>query len=149
MSCPCQRCSWDTIVRGLRTRQRRKRGLTKSDRNDQIPPISKKGIMMNPEMSRREMLKTLGVGAVTVVAAPLFSMRAADTPAAAPAPAGKGFELPTLPYAYDALEPHIDARTMEIHYTKHHQAYVTNLNKALEGHADLQSKSVEQLLKSI
>ena len=104
---------------------------------------------MNPEMSRREMLKTLGVGAVTVVAAPLFSMRAADTPAAAPAPAGKGFELPTLPYAYDALEPHIDARTMEIHYTKHHQAYVTNLNKALEGHADLQSKSVEQLLKSI
>lgn len=43
------------------------------------------------------------------------------------------FELPALPYAYDALEPYIDARTMEIHHTKHHQAYVNNANKALEG----------------
>lgn len=56
------------------------------------------------------------------------------------------FELPKLPYAYDALEPHIDARTMEIHHSKHHAAYVTNLNKALEGKADLQKKSVEALL---
>lgn len=56
------------------------------------------------------------------------------------------FELPSLPYAFDALEPHIDARTMEIHHGKHHNAYVTNLNKALEGHADLQSKSLEELL---
>ena len=44
------------------------------------------------------------------------------------------FELPKLPYAYDALEPHIDARTMEIHHTKHHQAYVDKLNKALENY---------------
>lgn len=59
------------------------------------------------------------------------------------------FELPSLPYAFDALEPHIDARTMEIHHGKHHNAYVTNLNKALEGQADLQSKSLEDLLKSL
>ncbi len=59
------------------------------------------------------------------------------------------FELPALPYATNALEPHIDARTMEIHHGKHHNAYVTNLNKALEGHADLQSKSIEELLKSL
>ena len=52
-----------------------------------------------------------------------------------------------LPYAFDALEPHIDARTMEIHWGKHHQAYVTNLNKALEGHPDLAAKSVEDLLR--
>lgn len=58
-------------------------------------------------------------------------------------------ELPSLGYAYDALEPHIDARTMEIHHSKHHAAYINNLNKALEGHADLQSKSVEELLRSI
>src|SRR5258708_4951463 len=59
------------------------------------------------------------------------------------------FTLPPLPYSFDALEPHIDAKTMEIHHDKHHQAYVTNLNKALEGHADLQSKSLEDLLKGM
>ena len=58
-------------------------------------------------------------------------------------------ELPKLPYGYDALEPHIDARTMEIHHTKHHQAYVDNLNKALEKHADLQGKGPEDLLKNL
>jgi len=58
-------------------------------------------------------------------------------------------ELPALPYAFNALEPHIDARTMEIHHDKHHAAYVANLNKALEGHADLQSKSVEDLLRGL
>jgi Fe-Mn family superoxide dismutase len=59
------------------------------------------------------------------------------------------FELPALPYAHDALEPHIDAKTMEIHHGKHHQAYITNLNKALEGHADLASKSIEELIANI
>src|SRR3990172_9271079 len=58
-------------------------------------------------------------------------------------------ELPPLPYAFDALEPHIDAQTMQIHHGKHHAAYVNNLNKALEGHADLQGKSIENLLKDI
>ena len=57
--------------------------------------------------------------------------------------------LPPLPYSFDALEPYIDAKTMEIHHDKHHGAYVTNLNKALEGHADLQRLTVEELLAQI
>jgi Fe-Mn family superoxide dismutase len=56
------------------------------------------------------------------------------------------FQLPALPYALDALEPHIDARTMEIHHGKHHNAYVTNLNAALTG-TDLEGKSLEELMK--
>jgi superoxide dismutase, Fe-Mn family len=56
------------------------------------------------------------------------------------------FTLPPLPYAHDALEPHIDKMTMEIHHGKHHNAYVTNLNKALESAPDLQNKSLEELL---
>lgn len=59
------------------------------------------------------------------------------------------FTLPALPYANNALEPHIDARTMEIHHTKHHQAYINNANKALESHPDLQSKSVEELISNL
>src|SRR5574341_1682093 len=58
-------------------------------------------------------------------------------------------ELPPLPYAYNALEPHIDEQTLRIHHDKHHQAYVDNLNKALEGQADLQDKSIEDLLKNL
>ena len=58
-------------------------------------------------------------------------------------------ELPALPYAPTALEPHIDAKTMEIHHGKHHAAYVTNLNKALESAPDLAGKSVEELCKGI
>jgi Fe-Mn family superoxide dismutase len=57
--------------------------------------------------------------------------------------------LPPLPYPFDALEPHIDAKTMEIHHDKHHGAYVNNLNKALEGHAELQELPVEELLARI
>src|SRR5690348_6735476 len=56
------------------------------------------------------------------------------------------FTLPPLPYPADALEPHIDKTTMEIHHGKHHGAYVTNLNKALESAPDLQNKTVEELL---
>ncbi len=58
------------------------------------------------------------------------------------------FELPNLPYAYDALEPHIDARTMEIHHTKHHNGYTTKLNGAIEGTA-LAGKSIEDLLSNL
>ena len=55
------------------------------------------------------------------------------------------FELPSLPYAYDALEPHLDARTMEIHHSKHHAAYTNNLNAAIEG-TDMQGKTIENIL---
>jgi len=59
------------------------------------------------------------------------------------------YQLPALPYAFDALEPHIDARTMEIHHDKHHATYVAKLNDALATHPDLQGKSVEDLLRGI
>lgn len=59
------------------------------------------------------------------------------------------YELPPLPYTYDALEPYIDARTMEIHHTKHHQAYITNLNGAIEKHPELATKSLEDLLRDL
>jgi Fe-Mn family superoxide dismutase len=59
------------------------------------------------------------------------------------------YELPQLPYAYDALEPHIDKETMNIHHTKHHNTYITNVNAALEGNADLASKSVEELVSNL
>ncbi len=67
--------------------------------------------------------------------------RLAETPAA--------FTVPPLPYAFDALEPYIDAKTMEIHHDKHHGAYVTNLNKALDSQAALQGKSLEDLLRGL
>ena len=59
------------------------------------------------------------------------------------------FTLPQLPYAYDALEPHIDARTMEIHHTKHHQAYVNNLNAAIEKAPELANKSLDDLMRGV
>jgi Fe-Mn family superoxide dismutase len=59
------------------------------------------------------------------------------------------FELPPLPYDYSALEPHIDAQTMQLHHDKHHQAYVTNLNNALQGQSSFESMSVEDLMRHI
>jgi Fe-Mn family superoxide dismutase len=59
------------------------------------------------------------------------------------------YKLPELPYAYDALEPHIDKETMNIHHTKHHNTYVTNLNAAVEGKGDLESKSIEELISNL
>ncbi|MFJ8262138.1 superoxide dismutase [Rummeliibacillus sp. NPDC094406] len=59
------------------------------------------------------------------------------------------FELPNLPYAFDALEPHIDAKTMEIHHDKHHATYVAGLNAALEGKADFEGKSVEEVIANL
>ena len=59
------------------------------------------------------------------------------------------YELPKLQYSFDALEPYIDAKTMEIHYTKHHQTYITNLNKALESYPELFEKNLEELLENL
>ncbi|MCS0542745.1 superoxide dismutase SodA [Aeromonas veronii] len=59
------------------------------------------------------------------------------------------YELPQLPYAYDALEPHIDKETMNIHHTKHHNTYITNVNNAFAGKADLEGKSVEELVSNL
>ncbi|MCA9052797.1 MAG: superoxide dismutase, partial [Planctomycetaceae bacterium] len=59
------------------------------------------------------------------------------------------YELPALPYAFNALEPHIDARTMEIHHGKHHQAYINNVNKALEKYPDLASKPIDDLMRGL
>jgi len=106
---------------------------------------------MNPEnthpLSRREAIARIGAGVAAVSLGSLAANRAsAQTPAAA-APAE--FKLPELGFAYDALEPHIDARTMEIHYTKHHQGYVNNSNKALGSYPDLLAKGPDGILKEI
>jgi Fe-Mn family superoxide dismutase len=105
---------------------------------------------LNESLSRRDALKTLTAGAA-LLGLGLWGdadlARAAGTDATA---AGSPvFTLPKLPYAYDALEPHIDAKTMEIHYTKHHQAYITNANKALESLPALRGLSGEALLKKL
>src|SRR3989338_5661053 len=59
------------------------------------------------------------------------------------------FELPQLQFAYDALEPHIDAKTMEIHHSKHHAAYINNLNAAIEKHPEIADKNLEDLLRNL
>jgi len=96
------------------------------------------------DLDRREFLLAAGAGAAALAVAHLtpLSLLADDKKP-------EGFTLPKLPYAYDALEPHIDAETMMIHHDKHHQAYITNLNKALEGHPDLQSKTIEVLMRDV
>ena len=105
-------------------------------------------------LSRREALKTLGAGAA-LLGMGMISTRAIAgdsptpvTPVPAPPPT-QPFTLPKLGYAFDALEPHIDAKTMEIHYTKHHQAYITNANKALAEHPDQQKLSAGDILKNL
>jgi Fe-Mn family superoxide dismutase len=80
--------------------------------------------------TRRQAIKTLTVAALASTALSRFPV-SADTPAAAPAAPTGPFTLPPLPYAYDALEPYIDAETMHLHHDKHHKAYVTKLNEAL------------------
>jgi superoxide dismutase, Fe-Mn family len=100
-------------------------------------------------MSRRDALQKTILGGAALVAAGTLVPQMFAAPSAAPAPAAGPFQLPPLTYALDALEPHIDARTMEIHHGKHHAAYVTNLNKALADHPELQKKSIEDLIRNL
>ena len=105
-------------------------------------------------LSRRDVLKTFGAGAAVLGLGALGARAAAADKAKAATPAASGatsqpFALPKLAYAYDALEPHIDAKTMEIHHSKHHQAYITNANNALKDHASLQKMSAEDMLRNL
>jgi len=96
------------------------------------------------DLSRREFLLAAGAGAAALAVAHFtpLSLLADDKKV-------EGFTLPKLPYAYDALEPHIDAETMMIHHDKHHAAYVANLNKALDGHPKLLSMPIDELMRDI
>ncbi|MDE2858586.1 MAG: superoxide dismutase [Chloroflexota bacterium] len=94
-------------------------------------------------LSRRNVLKA-AVAGVAVVGGQLNPLSASLTQAEGP----QQFKLPPLPYAYDALEPHIDARTMEIHHGKHHAGYTNKLNAAIEG-TDLVGKSIEEILSDL
>ncbi|AFY42753.1 superoxide dismutase [Nostoc sp. PCC 7107] len=98
-------------------------------------------------LNRRHFLFLLGAGAGTFA---LDSFALADKSPISQAPSTTGvIELPPLPYAYEALEPHIDAKTMQFHHDKHHAAYVKNLNTALDKHPELKNKSVEELLRKL
>jgi len=102
-------------------------------------------------MTRRQAIKTTALASAALATLP--GAIAQPTPGN-PVPilistAPQPFKLPPLPYAYDALEPHIDARTMEIHHDKHHAAYVANLNKAVADYPDLGKKSIEELMMDL
>lgn len=94
--------------------------------------------------TRREALKKLAVGGAVLALPPLFHADAQATTANAPL-----LTLPPLPFALDALEPHVDATTMEIHHGKHHAAYVKNLAAALEGHTAIAGRSLRELVSNL
>ncbi len=97
-------------------------------------------------ITRRKALRQTTLAAVTLA---LASPPSRPSARAADAAAGGPFTLPPLPYPADALEPHLDAQTMQLHHDKHHQAYVTNLNKAVAGHPELEQKTVDDLLRNL
>jgi Fe-Mn family superoxide dismutase len=92
-------------------------------------------------LNRRQLLQTAAAGAASLALSRLAPFAHADN--------SSGFTLPKLPYAFDALEPYIDAKTMEIHHGKHHAAYVNNLNAALKDHPELMKKDLRALLMDI
>jgi Fe-Mn family superoxide dismutase len=104
-----------------------------------IPPHHQEKLTMTP-MTRRDLLRTAAGAGAAALTLPTLDLCAQE--------AGKGFTLPPLPYAFDALEPSIDAKTMEIHHDRHHKAYVDNLNKAVMG-TDLAGKKIEDILMSL
>ncbi len=95
------------------------------------------------KLTRREALATLGVGTLVAATHPLFAQGTPAQPPSGP------YSLPPLPYPAAALEPHIDAQTMEIHHGRHHQAYVNNLNAAMKGAPDLAKKPLDELLANL
>jgi Fe-Mn family superoxide dismutase len=100
-------------------------------------------------MTRRQAIKTTTLASAALATLPgAIAQPNTAAPAAAVTPTGP-FTLPLLPYAYDALEPHIDTQTMQIHHDKHHAAYIANLNKAVADFPDLGKKPVEDLLKDL
>ena len=101
-------------------------------------------------LTRRQALKQTLVASTVLTGATAIMTARAQTPAAAPPPPGSGpFILPPLPYPVDALEPVIDARTMEIHHGRHHAAYVAGLNKAVADEPSLAGKSLDDLLRRL
>jgi superoxide dismutase, Fe-Mn family len=99
-------------------------------------------------MTRRQAIKTTALASAALATLP-GAIAQNNSPAPAAATPSGPFTLPPLPYAYDALEPFIDAETMHIHHDKHHAAYVANLNKAVAEFPDLGNKAVEDLLKDL
>jgi superoxide dismutase, Fe-Mn family len=104
----------------------------------------------NP-LTRRDVLKTFGAAAaaISVGAVAVNAASKSDTGAKGSTATAQPFTLPKLGYAYDALEPHIDAKTMEIHHSKHHQAYITNANNTLKDQPSLVKMSAEELLRNL
>ncbi len=100
-------------------------------------------------MTRRDALKTLGAGVALAGLGAMGVRAVAGETATVASGAALGWDLPKLPYAYAALEPHFDARTMEIHHSKHHQAYITNAKKLLEAHPALLAKGPEALVRDL
>lgn len=108
--------------------------------------------MNKNEISRRNALKTIGLGMVGMSLAKLgvgVAQAAENVAKSVAQPTGGVFVLPELPYAFDALEPGIDAQTMEIHYSKHHAGYVKNLNTALADQEAWRDKSIEEILQNL
>jgi Fe-Mn family superoxide dismutase len=99
-------------------------------------------------MTRRQAIRTTALATAALATLPGAKAQTNPTAPAAAAPSGP-YTLPPLPYAYDALEPFIDARTMQIHHDKHHAAYVANLNKAVADFPEVGAKPVEDLLKDL
>jgi Fe-Mn family superoxide dismutase len=102
-----------------------------------------------PKVTRRQALKTAGAGAAIMAIAAASKSATAAAVAQGAQPAAGPFTLPKLPYDYNQLAPHIDERTMRIHHTLHHQAYVTGLNTALMGNEELQKQPIEQILRNV
>jgi Fe-Mn family superoxide dismutase len=104
---------------------------------------------LSDQCSRRDVLKTLGAGALLLGLSGVGQSRAQAAVASGAPGLMQPFALPKLSYDYAALEPQIDARTMEIHHSKHHQAYIDNANKALADYPELKSRSAEEILRDL